>query len=70
MTKSLKGRVIYYQLGGGGDYIQGGGVGNFFADVLGGVENKITYEQGGGSCISSGIGGGGGHMCSIGLSFH
>ena len=33
------------------------GVGNFFRDVLGGVENIMTYRQGGGSCISSGIGG-------------
>ena len=32
-----------------------GGVRNFFGDVLGGVENKITYGQGG-SCILSGIG--------------
>ena len=33
----------------------------------GGVENKVTYGQGG-SCILSGIGGG--QMCSTGLSFH
>ena len=53
--------------GGGGAVIFRGGVGNFLV-MYWGVENKMTYGQGG-SCISSGIGGGG-QMCSIGLSFH
>ena len=53
----LKGRVIYYQLGEGGGYIQGGGVGNFFGDVLGGVENKKTYGQGGGHVFCQVLGG-------------
>ena len=32
----------------GGRLYSGGGVGKFFGDVLGGVENKMTYGQGGG----------------------
>ena len=47
---------------GEGVIFKGGGVGNNFDDVLGhgGVENKMTYGQegGGGSCISSSMGGG------------
>ena len=50
-----------------GGRLYSGGVGNFFGDVLGGGENKMTYGQGG-SCISSGMGGG--QIGSIGLSFH
>ena len=41
----------------GGAVIFRGGGQNFFCDVPGGVEKKMTYGQGG-SCISSGIGGG------------
>ena len=46
--------------GGGGAVIFGGG--GIFLVIYwgGGVEDKITYGQGVGSCISSGIGGGGG----------
>ena len=40
--------------GGGGGYIQGSR--KFFWWCTGGIENKMTYGQGG-SCISSGIGG-------------
>ena len=36
---------------GGGGYIQGGGVGNVFGDVLGEGENKMTYGQGGGGHV-------------------
>ena len=53
---------------GGGGYIQGGSE-IFLVMYFGGVENKMTHGQGR-SCILSGIGGGGGQMCSIGLSFH
>ena len=43
----------------GAGYIQGWGVGNFFGDVLGGGGLKIKWPMGrGGSCISSGMGGG------------
>ena len=52
---------------GGGRLYSGGGVGNFFGDVLGGgVENKMTYGQGG-HVFRQVLGG---QMCSIGLSFH
>ena len=50
--------------GGEGGYIQRVD-GNFFGDALsvcvcgGGGENKMTYGRGMGSCISSGMGGGG-----------
>ena len=46
-----------------------GGVGKFFGDVLGGGENKMTYGQGGVMYFVRNWGGGG-QMCSIGLSFH
>ena len=53
----------------GDGYIQGGGVGNCFGDVLGvGVENKMTYGQGGGGHVFRQVLGG--QMCSTGLSFH
>ena len=61
-----KGGVIYYQLG-GGRYIQGGR--NFFVDALGGgSENKMALGQGG-SCISSGIWGGGVRCVPLVLHF-
>ena len=40
IEKKNKGRVIYYQLGGGAVIFGGGGVGFFFGDVLGGVKIK------------------------------
>ena len=65
IAKVIKGRVIYYQVGG---RLYSGGVGFFFfGDVLWGGENKNPLGQGG-SYISSGIWGG--QMCSIGFCFH
>ena len=52
--------------GGGGGYIQGGGR-KFFWWCTGGVENKITYGQGG---VIYFVRYWGGQMCSIGLAFH
>ena len=46
--------------GGGGGYIRGGGVGKFFGDVLGDVENKMTYGRGGGHVFRQVLLGGGG----------
>ena len=46
-----------------------GGSEIFFGDIPGGVENKMTYGRGGGHVFRQVLGGGG-QMCSIGLSFH
>ena len=51
--KANKGRVIYYHLVGGS--IFRGGSKNVLV-MYWGVKNKMTYGQGVGSCISSGIG--------------
>ena len=52
---------------GGGGYIQGGGSEIFLVMFWGGVENKMTYGQGG---VMYFVRYWGGQMCSIGLSFH
>ena len=76
LTLTSKGRVIYYQVAGGGgsSYIQGWGR-IVFGDVLGGwgrgVENKKPLGQGVGEGVIYFIrylGGRGGQMCSIGFS--
>ena len=53
--------------GGGGGYIQGMGS-EMFLVMYWGVENKMTYGQGVMYFVR--FWGGGGQMCSIGLSFH
>ena len=64
---AAKGRVIYYQVGGGGRLYSGGGSEFFFGDVLGGVKIKIPWGRGG---VIYFIGNLGGQMCSIGFCFH
>ena len=42
----------------------------FFGDVLGGLKIKWPMGRGGGGHVFRQVLGGGGQMCSIGLSFH
>ena len=75
LTLTSKGRVIYYQVAGGGAVIFRGGVGlvlvMYWGVGGGGVENKKPLGQGVGEGVIYFIrylGGRGGQMCSIGFS--